>query len=169
MKKVLYVLVIFLLFCNANKCNATGKCEGTGLNPLQDPVIKITAPLPEDKDVGELLEKILKDFSKGSGVPEEMITALWVPLPKRHLVSCGKLETTLQDGYLFMTELYIADFFTPEERIHLLELLADILSKYLEISKECIFIHLHVAPSGHVYVQGKVLQWEGTENPLIEK
>jgi phenylpyruvate tautomerase PptA (4-oxalocrotonate tautomerase family) len=172
MKKSLclcFLIILSLFVSISSKCNAEGKCEGTDFNPLQDPVIKITAPLPEGKDVGELLEKILKDFSEGSGVPEQMITALWVPLPERHLYSCGKLETDLQDGYLLMTELYIASFFTPEERIHLLETLADILSNHLGISKKYVFIHLHVAPSGHVYVQGKVQQWEGTENPFVEK
>jgi phenylpyruvate tautomerase PptA (4-oxalocrotonate tautomerase family) len=111
-------------------------------------------------DVQSVVEALTLDFSKGTGIGPEHITATWTFLSPGHYAVGGKAaQYQPAESHPVLVELLAPDFNTAETVEKMLMTVASSLSRHTEIPRKNIFIVYRQAHSGMVFDAGEIVRW----------
>lgn len=136
------------------------------------PFIKISAlPTTEFKD-SDVMEAMEDALAADAGLDIGTTSFLWQTLDcMTHRVmgetayrSIREFDAT-QDEFPIFVDLYVTSVFDYSAIRKIMETIAKSLAKETPITEENVFIHVHVAQPGHVYISGKVWPEEQLSHP----
>ena len=117
-------------------------------------------PFARTFSVASVLEGLTKDFSKGTSIGIEHVTATWEFLPAGHYAVAGKAESTQpENSHPVLVDLLSPDFNSQEKIERMLEVTAASISKRANIPIKNIFINHRQAHSGMVFDAGEIARW----------
>ena len=129
-----------------------------------DPMVRITTR-PLTLNVNEVMAKLSEDVSRDTGIDKKYITYYWQTFDA---IYCPSSKDPAGTNVVFV-DLYVPSFFTDKDIAGLMTSLADSLVKHTDLDREAIFIQTHFPKDGHVYISGKVVEWNGSKSPQTAK
>lgn len=117
-------------------------------------------PFDQTLNVASVLEKLTKDFAKGTNIGLEHVTATWEFLSPGHYAVAGKtVGRQPAKSHPVLVDLLSPDFNPPEKIEKVLQLIASSISEQISIPIDNIFIHHRQAHSGMVFDAGEIARW----------
>ncbi|MGH8652536.1 MAG: hypothetical protein ACREYE_10350 [Gammaproteobacteria bacterium] len=110
--------------------------------------------------VHAIVEGITKDFTKGTGIGLEHVTATWEFLPAGHYAVAGKTSSRQPEtSHPVLVDLLSPDFNSPAQIEKMLRTVAVSISKRAKVPITNIFIYHRQVQSGTVFDAGEVVRW----------
>ena len=129
-----------------------------------DPMVRITSR-PLMLNVNEVMTKLSEDVSRDTGIDKKNITYYWQTFDA---IYCPSSKDPSGTNVVFV-DLYVPGFFTDKDIAGLMTSLADSLVKHTGLDREAVFIQTHFPKDGHVYISGKVVEWNGSKSSQTAK
>lgn len=126
-----------------------------------DPMVKITS-MPTAMDLNETMEKISKDVSEATGLPETFVTYYWQFFQAMHCPGCEKAGVK----EVVFIDLYTPGFLSVEDRRIFMTSLANAIAKHTPYGIKDIYLHTHIAEKDQLFIMGDIVtNWKQVGGP----
>lgn len=125
------------------------------------PIVHIRSlALPNTVNMTKLIEQLAIAFAQQADIRLEHISIDWSFIPAGHYYVDKQVQQQQEVHQPpIMVELLIPDIHNEKRQQQLLTTLADVIHQHSHIALDNIFISLHIANSGSIFDNGKVVIW----------
>lgn len=117
-------------------------------------------PFATPLDMRAIVEGMTKDFSKGTGVGLEHVSATWeFLLPGHYAVAGQAVAQQPATSHPVLVDLLSPDFNSPAQIEKMLRTVASSISKRANVHDANIFVNHRHAHSGAVFDGGNIVRW----------
>lgn len=117
-------------------------------------------PFKKPLKLHAVLEGVTKDFSKGTGIELEHVTATWEFFPPdQYAVAGSSARRQPSHSHPVLVDLLAPDFNSPTRVKKMLKIVAASISTRTNVPMANIFINARRAHAGMVFDKGQIVVW----------